>query len=164
MHDIDNSVDVLDIRDLINRIEELRADRANLSDEVEEAQTDMTFASHGDGDTTGELTERLNVATAALAAWNAGDEAEELRTLESFVEEMKDYGGDHQWEGDWYPVTLVRDSYWDDYAREFAEDIHGDKMREASWPFDCIDWEKAGRELQMDYSSAEYDGVTYWYR
>lgn len=126
----DNSADVLDIRDLIERIEELRG-----------------FRDH---------------ATVNADSFDA-DEAAELRTLESFVADMKGYGGDHQWEGDWYPVTLIRDSYFEDYAEELAEDI-GAINRDASWPLGCIDWAKAARELQMDYSSAEYDGVTYWYR
>lgn len=125
LKDTDNSADTLDIRDLIERIEELR------------------------GEETGDLDE---------------DEIAELHALESFVEEMKGYGGDHQWEGDWYPVTLIRDSYWQDYVSEMADDLHGEAMQNLSWPMNCIDWEKAGRELQMDYGSAEYDGITYWYR
>lgn len=138
--DTDNSADTLDIRYLIERIEELREEREN-------------FEPAEDG-------------LLAGAPWADAetDEAAELAALESFVEEMKSYGGDHQWEGDWYPVTLIRDSYWTDYVQDYADDIHGEGMRDAQWPMNCIDWEKAGRELQMDYSSAEYDGVTYWYR
>ena len=87
----------------------------------------------------------------------------ELATLEALLEEIKGYGGDHQWRGDWYPGSMIRDSNFEDYAQELADDI-GAIDRNASWPCNCIDWERAARELQMDYTSVDYDGVTYWYR
>ena len=34
----------------------------------------------------------------------------------------------------------------------------------SNWPFNCIDWEKAAEELQQDYMSIDFDGVTYWMR
>lgn|SRR5574337_519667 len=117
--------DVIDLRDVIARVEELREGR----------------------DESGET----------------ADDAEELAVLESLLSECKGAGGDEQWEGDWYPVTLIRDSYFEDYAQELAEDI-GAINPDASWPNNCIDWERAARELQMDYTSVEFDDVTYWTR
>lgn len=87
----------------------------------------------------------------------------ELRKLEEMLDDMKGYGGDEQWEGHWYPVTLIRCTYFEEYAQELAEDI-GAINRDATWPNNCIDWEQAAAELKMDYSSVELDGVTYWYR
>jgi antirestriction protein len=49
------------------------------------------------------------------------------------------------------------------YAQDFAEDI-GAIDRNAGWPLGCIDWEAAADELKSDYSSIEFDGVTYWVR
>jgi hypothetical protein len=91
------------------------------------------------------------------------DEDKELKDLESLLESLKGYGGDHQWEGDWYPVTLVRDSHFTEYAQQLAEDI-GAINSEAGWPNNCIDWERAARELRIDYSTVDFDGETYWYR
>ena len=91
------------------------------------------------------------------------EESEELETLENLLEELKGRGGDEQWEGDWYPITLVRDSYFEDYVQELAEEC-GLVNDDARWPNNCIDWEKAARELQWDYSLVEFDGVDYWYR
>ena len=62
-----------------------------------------------------------------------------------------------------HPVTLVRDSYFRDYAEQLADDI-GAINSEASWPNNCIDWNRAARELHIDYSTVEFEGVTYWYR
>lgn len=66
--------------------------------------------------------------------------------------------------GDWdYGATLIRDSYFTTYAQQFAEDI-GAINSDASWPATCIDWDEAARELQMDYTSVDFAGETYWVR
>jgi hypothetical protein len=92
-----------------------------------------------------------------------GEREEELKKLTSFLEDLQGYGGDHQWRGNWYPVVLINDSHFEAYAQEYAEET-GAINANASWPNNCIDWEKAANELQTDYSSVEFDGETYWYR
>lgn len=91
------------------------------------------------------------------------EEQEEFVSLESFLEEMAGNGGDEQWRGDWYPVTFIADSYFEEYAQELAEDI-GAINRDATWPNNCIDWERAASELQSYYSSVDFNDTTYWYR
>lgn len=86
------------------------------------------------------------------------DEVAELAALTALAEQSAGYASD--WE---YGETLIRDSYFEDYAREMASDI-GAIDPNASWPQSCIDWEQAARELQMDYTSVDFDGVTYWVR
>ena len=120
--DISSTADVIDLRDVSARIEELEAD-----DEREQQET------------------------------------EELATLAALMEELRGNGGDHDWRGSWYPLMLVRDSYFETYAREFADDI-GAVKSDADWPARHIDWTAAAEELQQDYSSVEYEGETYWYR
>ena len=94
-------------------------------------------------------------ATDGTDNWN-----EELAEL---LEELRGSGGDHEWNGDWYPVTLICDSYFAEYAQQFADDV-GAIDREQTWPSNCIDWEKAANELRIDYSEVEFDGITYLYR
>ena len=139
---ITNTDDTIDMRDVIARIEELREER------------DGWVLGAPDGSETPNPEGWANDNT---------DDADELETLEALAYEFKGYGGDEQWDGDWYPVTLIRDSYFEDYAQELAEDI-GAINSDASWPNNCIDWERAARELRMDYTSGEFDGVTYWAR
>ena len=123
-----NMDDLIDIRDVIKRFEEIEEDR--------------------DDDQAVSM-----------------DEIAELATLTALLEDCKGYGGDEQWRGDWYPVTLIRDTYFQDYAEQLAEDIGAiDPRQTYGWPLNCIDWEQAARELQMDYTSVEIDGVTYWTR
>lgn len=65
---------------------------------------------------------------------------------------------------DWvHGATLIRDSYFETYAEQLAEDI-GAIGRDMPWPLDYIDWEAAAAALQQDYTSVEYGGETYWVR
>jgi len=85
------------------------------------------------------------------------DERIELAALRNLAEQGETFE-------DWkYGVTLIRNSYFVTYAQELADDtVTG--MSDAQWPFTCIDWEKAAWELRMDYTSVDFDGVTYWAR
>ena len=122
MQRITNTDDIIDLRDVTERIEELRGSFDLLE-----------------------------------------GEGQELTDLETLMSDCEGLGGDHQWEGVWYPATLIRDSYFRDYAQELAEDI-GAINANASWPNNCIDWDRAACELQMDYANVEFGGVTYWTR
>jgi hypothetical protein len=92
------------------------------------------------------------------------EDSDTADTLDDLLADLRGNGGDHEWRGDWYPVTLIRDSYFTEYAQSFAEDIGLISDTATGWPYTCIDWDRAARELQMDYTSVEYDGITYWYR
>jgi hypothetical protein len=89
--------------------------------------------------------------------WTVEDN-DELTALQALAAEGENYAAD--WP---YGETLIRDSYFRDYAEQLAEDI-GAINSDASWPNNCIDWDRAARELRMDYSAIDFDGVTYWIR
>ncbi len=91
------------------------------------------------------------------------DDTEELATLETLLSELAGGGGDEEWEGDWYPLTLIRDDYFPTYAQELAEDI-GAIPADVSWPCNCIDWGEAASELQQDYNLVTFGDTDYWYR
>lgn len=147
--DVSNTSDVVDTRDIEERIDELEDDTVECD------------ACDGGGyklDEEGEETDVECPACKGECEVSALDEfeKEELAKLKKLRDE---FSGD--WEGG---TTLVRESYFEDYAREFAQDLHGSSMREVHWPFSCIDWKEAAEELMQDYSSIEWDGVTYYYR
>jgi hypothetical protein len=84
------------------------------------------------------------------------DEKSELLALEELQDAVR-AGSD--WEDG---VALIRDSYFEQYARTSAEELGG--MPDAvSWPFYHIDWKAAAESLLQDYSQADFDGETYWY-
>ncbi len=147
---IDNSLDIIDSRDVIERIDELEAKR----DAITEAEQEIADASH----CSAEELEAMECALADAEADFDEDERSELASLKALAEEASGYAADWQ-----YGEALIRDTYFEDYAQELAEDI-GAIDSNATWPNNCIDWERATRELQMDYSAVEFDGITYWTR
>lgn len=110
-----------------------------------------------------DIIERLDDINAALENFSAdySDKQErndwllEQKTLTVLLEEV----GDESCHG----VTLIRDSYFKTYAMELADEI-GAYDRDLKWPLTCIDWDQAARELRYDYTSVDYDGVTYWFQ
>jgi hypothetical protein len=142
--DISSTDDIIDLSDVTERVEELE---------------DAKEAYLGDVD---EMSEEERAAV--LNAWEESDEGQELQSLLALLKALENSGGgDHQWRGTWYPGSLIRDSHFQDYARQLAEDI-GAIPDDAKWPCTCIDWDQAASELKVDYSALEFDNVTYWYR
>lgn len=139
MTNIDNTEDVIDSRDVVARIEELEAERLGIAEAFEEA--------------TDESREELREE---LEEWD-DENGEELAKLRQLAAQGEDYSED--WE---CGSVLVRDSYFKDYARELLEDC-GDIPSELPYYIE-IDWEATARNIRMDYSSIEFDGVTYWVR
>jgi hypothetical protein len=140
MIEVDNTEDLLDIRDIIERIEALESERTDFANEKENA----------------ELAVERQV-------WSETTESgEELAKLESLVSDLKGYGGDHQWRGDWYPVTLIRHSYFVEAIEEQVKDI-GDLPHDIP-SYLVIDWEATADNLKVDYSTVDFDGVEYFYR
>lgn len=137
MTDLNNMRDVIDSRDVIARIEELQDERTYLTEQLDE---DSEAA---DIPTIESEIEQLD---------------EELAPLLVLAEEAEGYAADWQ-----YGEQLIRDTYFQEYARELADDI-GALENANSWPLTCIDWDQAARDLQMDYTAVEFDGITYWIR
>lgn len=131
MNTIDNTDDIIDSRDVIARIEELRS-------EIEDIEDAEGF-------------------DPLLAKQENAEIYDELAALESLAEEAEGYAPD--WH---HGATLVRDSYFTDYAQELLEDI-GDLPKDLPH-YIVIDWEATARNIRMDYTGVEFDGVTYWVR
>lgn len=87
----------------------------------------------------------------------------EFDMLDTLLEDLEGNGGDEEWRGSWYPITLVRESHFKDYAENLADEL-GYMDKNTTWPYNHIDWEAAANELLIDYTSTEFDGVTYYYR
>lgn len=78
--------------------------------------------------------------------------------------ETKGNGGDHQWRGDWYPVTLIDadEDIWADYVKELCEDL-GYISDDFPWWIE-IDWYATAGHVAQDYCEVEFNGHTYYYR
>ena len=84
------------------------------------------------------------------------DEQEELDKLQAF----KDSVDSSEWDSG---ITFISEEYFEEYARDFAEDI-GTISKDTQWPATHIDWDAAASELLIDYVAVELDGITYYYR
>jgi antirestriction protein len=87
---------------------------------------------------------------------------DEFEQLGNILEELKGQGGDEQWQGDWYPVTLISEVYFIEYAQELCQDIGA--IPDDFPSYIEIDWEVTARNIQMDYTEVEIDGTTYYFR
>jgi antirestriction protein len=130
--EIDLTADIIDLRDIIERVEELENQLEGLGSEGDAAMQNLT------------------------------EEWQELQALNNIMEELKGYGGDEQWRGDWYPITLIRESYFTEYTREMLEDCGTIPRDLPAWVH--IDWEATAREVKMDYSYISIGEMDYLYR
>ena len=139
MTDVNNTDDIIDSRDVIARIEELESERDTFIEEWLEAN------------------DREASDDSPWVEENPS-ESDELIALQDLAKEASDYAPD------WlHGETLIRDDYFEEYAQQFADDI-GAIDSNAGWPNNCIDWERAARELQQDYTQVDFDGTAYWIR
>lgn len=126
--------DIIDSRDVIDRISDLEVELDVLLEkgEIENADEFIDF-----------------------------DELDKLRDLVSKGEDSSEWQyGVSEWQ---YGVALIREDYFVDYAQQLAEDI-GAINPDAAWPANCIDWERAARELATDYDTIEFGSTTYYVR
>lgn len=137
---------VIDSRDIIQRIEELESDIEDMPCTCEPGALDED----GCTCTTEDKRQRWMQEYRPLAV--------ELASLHSLAEQGREAAADWQ-----YGETLIRDDHFETYAQELAEET-GMVKENAAWPYTCIDWTEAARQLQQDYTSVDYDGVTYWIR
>ena len=126
---ISNFDDLLDSRDVIDRLDALEA--LGLGDHEEDHAAGLAAGAYDEDD---------------IAEWKP------LRALADEAASSPD------WQ---YGETLIRDSYFTDYARQFAEDV-GAIDDDAKWPCTHIDWSAAATALKQDYFAVDFDGVTYW--
>jgi hypothetical protein len=132
----DNSDDVIDSRDIIERITELESELADFLEETEEDEDGVEVVVNDEDDF---------------------DDIAELRTLRELRDEVDGYASD--WK---YGVTLIRRTYWVEYVEEMLKDI-GDLPRDIPSYIE-IDWEATASNIEQDYSTVDFDGEEYLYR
>lgn len=144
MTDISNSDDVIDSRDVEERIDELESERADLVEALDNIGDDE--------DAEG----KREAATDALVLWD-DENVDELKALIELRDEAEGYAPDWR-----YGATLIRESYFEDYVREMLEDC-GDLPKDLPH-YIVIDWEATASNIRMDYTTVDFDGVDYLVR
>lgn len=99
----------------------------------------------------------LREVKAKLRAWKMSTEGHDWLRLQGLIHECEGYG---QWRSG---ETLIADEDFAQYAHDLAEDS-GAMNDPRPWPLTCIDWDRAIRELKLDYMSVTYYGSIFWMR
>jgi len=145
-HQLSNCDDVLDSRDIISALEDA------INDAIDEYATWLDNESEFSVDEG--MFEDIPQSWLDEVCANYDD----IKALQALCEEGESFA-------DWqHGETLIHDSYFAQYAEELAHDlglVSGEMM---DWPLRHIDWQAAAEELQMDYSTIDFDGQTYWIR
>lgn len=140
--------DIIDSRDVVSRIEELRDELAG-----------TPFANDSyDADTLTRIRDETPEEWQAAADNWDEDNIDELIALVSFVEQGSSAASD--WK---YGAIFIHDSHFQDYAIQLADEI-GAVSWDARWPANCIDWKEAAAQLKADYTVVEVNGETYYTR
>ena len=161
--ELNSNDDIIDVRDVIERYEELEDEKNDAEVTLNEAEDDLADAIRkGNFITTEDREDSETVvenAQKALEDWKEENDAE-FTALKDLLEELAGNGGDEQWRGDWYPVTLIRYSYFESYMDEMLEDCGELPKDLPSYLSITVDYDA----LKMDYSTVEIDGIEYYYR
>lgn len=123
-----------DIDDAINEIE------SDIQEEYKEYYADAIDEAFEDDS-------KISVMT--FEAFEAGHESYALLLN---LKDLRDECGD---------AEFINDSYFEEYAENQARDCYDIPEH---WPYNCIDWADAAKELQVDYQSVDFEGGTFWWR
>jgi hypothetical protein len=137
-------MNILDTRDLNNRLEELDT----LKSALQIARDELAEAGEDNPDR-----EELEAALQDAEDCFSDDEAAELEELEAMRDEISEWR---------HGEALIPVSDWEEYVEELLQDC-GDLPRDLPW-YIVIDWEKTANNISADYSVIDYQGETYYYR
>ena len=91
----------------------------------------------------------------------AQEAAETLEEIERAGIDLEAAGAWREFTGQAWDQNSFEDTFqgehdsFQEYAEELARDIYGDQLDAARWPFSCINWEHAARELSYDYHTED---------
>ena len=169
MKTISNTDNVINSRDIIERIDELTGDFQGLVDDIEAAETDaereMAFDELatwliGHTEIVPDLEALDGITFDDVSEWAESDDAHELKALLALADEA-------ECSPDWlYGDTLIHEDYFTDYIEELINDCYGlpKEFNSGDWPW-ChmtIDYAAAADEAKQDYMEVNFDGATYY--
>lgn len=141
-----------DIEIIKDDIQDLQDELSDLDDNLEEdASSEEIEEYHKEED-------RINKEIESKEAKKA-DVEEELEKYTDFRDEFEGYCDN--WK---YGATLIREDYFTDYIKNnLIPDVYGEVFENIpSWLESNIDWDGVASDFQVDYTSGEIEGITYW--
>lgn len=107
------------------------------------------------------LSSNFVIDTRDLLAWvefNTDLEDEDAEQCSIVISLLDDIGIQSSRNG----ITLIHENYFEDYVQEWYSEVYGDDLINA--PGLEIDWVKTTKNFRQDYTSIDFDGITFWYR
>ena len=130
---------IIDSRDVIKRLEELKSEFDSYIEELTEWGEDSSVT---------------EVEFNDLNAWML-ENAEEYKTLQQLNEDGENYASD------WiHGATLILDEHFVTYAEQLASDIG--MVDDENSMSQYIDWEKFANDLKADYTEIDAACYEYW--
>lgn len=86
------------------------------------------------------------------------DEIEHYENVEYFCEELSSIPDFN------YGETVIKENYFSDYCKDFVQECGYIPNDLPSWIEDNINWEGVAEDLRQDYSEADFEGETFYFR
>jgi hypothetical protein len=155
-NEITNDQDIIDSREIIERIEELESEHEALKEAVADAKAVYEYHDSEDTKSSPEWTDLVD-ARRYLTEWLDSEAPAELQALKALAKEAEPESSDWQ-----YGETLIRRSYFVDYVMGMLVDC-GYLPKNMPWYIE-IDEEATARNIEQDYASVDFEGVEYLIR
>jgi hypothetical protein len=140
---LDLNADIIDSRDITDRLNEVIEEIEGMEEEVEENRSGDVLTEDG-----------------YTKKYVDKNEYDELVVEKEILERIYDQG---RYIDDWeYGVGLIAERYFVEYCIELVSDI-GDLPRDIP-NYLVIDWEATAENLKQDYTEIDIDGTTYYVR
>ena len=169
MKTISNTDNVIDSRDIIERIDELTGDFQALVDDIEAAETDVERGTAfddlatwliGHTEIAPDLEALDGITFDDVSDWAESDDAHELKALLALADEADCSPG---WS---YGEMLINEDYFTEYIEELINDCYDlpKEFNSDGWPWRhmTLDYEAAADEARQDYTEVTFDGQTYY--
>lgn len=148
---MDFTENIIDTRDLQDRIDEIESDIESLEEEISELSEEIDELDEDDPGDKNEIDLKLDDIEDRRG--QIEDLQEELSMLLEVMSEVPEFSNGE---------TLIHEDYWVEYVQEMCEDCGYISKDFPYWPE--IDWEATAKNVAMDYSTIELDGNTYYFR
>jgi hypothetical protein len=141
-------LDIDELNDRLSELEDLELNVSSAQDDLDDANADISD----------EDREELETALSAAQLNFTEADIEELKKLRDLKDEIGERGGKISEDNG----PFIDEADFTAYAQQMAEEV-GDIDRNVRWPYTCIDWDCAAKELKYDYTSVDWEGTTYYY-
>ena len=87
---------------------------------------------------------------------------EDTTELKTILDNLEGYSGDVEWNDNWYPLCLIKHTYFTEYIKELCENV--ERSLEKLPKYIIIDWYATAENCKIDYGTIKVNETLYYYR